>query len=76
MTAKLGKKVPADLVVRLDNVYDIDCESEVINSTHKIGHIRIRLDIDIEAKLFYDSGVNKSAGHIECKKTELMARII
>ncbi len=58
-------------------MWDVTCQNEVLNSTHKLGTINLKLDIDIEAKLVYDnSGVNKSVGHIEAHQTEFVTRII
>ena len=77
MTSRFGKKIPTDLIMRVDRMWDVTCNNEVLNSTHKLGTINLKLDIDIEAKLVYDnSGVNKSVGHIEAHQTEFVTRII
>jgi len=75
LTSRFGKRIPTDLTLKVRRVWDVNCTEDSLNSTHKIGHIGLNLDLEIEPKLVYPSGVNKTVGYAEFKKTELDVRI-
>jgi len=71
LTSRFGKRIPTDLFLKIKRLYDVNCVEDISNSTMKIGHISLKLDLDIEPKLIYPSGVNKTIGYAEFKRTEL-----
>jgi hypothetical protein len=75
LTKHYGKEVPSDLVIKINRVWDVDCKEDEKNVTHKIGFIKMKLDIDIECIVVYPNGVNKSVGYTELMETRFSTNI-
>jgi len=56
-------------------IWDVNCTEDINNSTHKIGKISLKLNLEIEPILIYPTGVNKSIGFGEFRNTEFDTRI-
>ena len=65
LTSRFGKKIPTDLVLNVSRVWDVNCTEDWKNSSHKIGKISLKANIEVEGILKYLSGVNKSIGYTE-----------
>jgi hypothetical protein len=75
LTKNFGKYVPADLVINVKRIWDVQCKEDERNETTKIGYIKMKLDVDIECIVVYPDGVNKSAGYAELKETRFSTNI-
>lgn len=45
------------------------------NVTHKIGQVKMKLDVEIECIVTYPNGVNKSAGYTTLRNTQFSTNI-
>lgn len=82
LTSHFGKKIPTDLVLRVKRVWDVTCKEDERNTTHKVGRISMKMDLETECIVIYPKGVdhpkgeNVSIGHAEYRQTEFDIRII
>jgi hypothetical protein len=82
LTSRFGKKTPTDLVLRVKRVWDVTCKEDERNTTHKIGRISMKMDLETECIVIYPKseihpkGENKSVGYAEYRQTEFDTRII
>jgi hypothetical protein len=82
LTSNYGKKIPSDLVLRVKRVWDVACKEDERNTTHKVGRISMKMDLETECIVIYPKGVDRpkgeniSAGHAEYRQTEFDIRII
>ena len=53
LTSRFGKKIPTDLVLRVKRVWDVNSKEDKRNSTHKIGSIHMKMDLETECILIY-----------------------
>ena len=74
MTSRFGKKIPSDLVLKVTRVWDVNCTEDGRNSSHKIGHISLKANVEAECILKYPSGVNQSVGFADFLQTEVDTR--
>ena len=70
LTSRFGKKIPSDLVLKVTRVWDVNCTEDERNSSHNIGHISLKANVEAECILKYPSGVNKSVGFADFMQTE------
>ena len=63
-------------------MWDVTCKEDERNTTHKVGRISMKMDLETECVVIYPKGVDRpkgeniSAGHAEYRQTEFDIRII